>query len=51
MNRMFAYWLASETAEMASWLTALSMTTSAELTAALSRFCTTTGSARRSSSG
>ena len=49
MNRMLAYCVASETAEIASCPTKLSMITSAEFTAALSKFWMTTGMNRRPS--
>jgi hypothetical protein len=40
---MFAYCEARDTAEIEDWPTKFSMTTSAELTAALKRFCRTMG--------
>ena len=43
MNSTWAYWLARLTAEMADWPTKFSITTSAELTRELNRFCSTMG--------
>ena len=45
MNSTLAYCAASETADMWAWPTKFSITTSAELTAALNRFCSTMGMA------
>ena len=39
INRTLAYWAARETADICACPTKFSITTSAELTAALSRFC------------
>ena len=47
MNSTLAYCAASDTAEMWAGPTKFSITTSAEFTAALSRFCSTMGAVSR----